>query len=60
MNYFPVVLHRSHLRGLRAHVERQHGAPFGEVFYRNECGFSQFNIMLSYLWCPASAWVFAR
>eukprot|EP00668_Euglena_longa_P012873 GGOE01015372.1.p1 GENE.GGOE01015372.1~~GGOE01015372.1.p1 ORF type:complete len:753 (-),score=127.90 GGOE01015372.1:182-2287(-) len=51
MNYFPVIIHRSHLRELRAHVERLHGNAFGEVFHRNNVRpFSQFTIMVTYLW----------
>eukprot|EP00667_Euglena_gracilis_P003800 EG_transcript_3809 len=50
MNYFPVLLHRSHLAALRTHVEQLHRAPFAEVFQSNKGAYSQFNIMVTFLW----------
>eukprot|EP00668_Euglena_longa_P013945 GGOE01017897.1.p1 GENE.GGOE01017897.1~~GGOE01017897.1.p1 ORF type:complete len:726 (-),score=70.25 GGOE01017897.1:117-2168(-) len=51
MNYFPVVIHRSHLRELRSYVEELHKKSFGDVFRRfTKWPYSQFNVMLTYLW----------
>ena len=52
MANFPFLVRAHHLSALRAHVEALHGAPFAATFkrLREQVYYSQFNIILTYLW----------
>lgn len=52
MLQFPMIIRRSTLSNLRAHVERLHGKPFLDAFRQlhKRAPYSQFNIILTYAW----------
>lgn len=54
MSYFPVIIKREHLIGLRKYIEKVHQMSFDEVFYNvtvaRQIKYSQFGVMCTYIW----------
>lgn len=54
MSYFPVIIKTAHLPLIRNYIAKRHGKTFDEAFRDviqvSERGYSQFNIMTTYLW----------
>jgi hypothetical protein len=52
MSYFPVIIHRKHLKVLREHISKLHNMTFNEVYDKiiTNTSYSQFGIMCTFLW----------